>query len=185
MGVVKSDRIARYIEVIENPATLPMIAERLSDGEALVEVCRSLDVPYGRVMSWLIADEKRYEIYLRAKRVAAHALVEDAIRIADEQKEAVRPEGGVYDPDVQRDKLRVDTRLKVARQHERDLYGDTRKVTHEITGDFGERLRRAREREINPNPPPALNPPVETVLAGVVTVIRESAVVVDPERDML
>lgn len=148
VGAVVADRVARYVELIERPDTLDVIAQRVADGEGLPALCKSWDVPYGRVMMWLMSDLSRYEVYKRALEVGAHLMVVEAISIADEQQEVVREDGSKFDPDVQRDKLRVDTRLKVARSHARELYGEQRKVTHEVVGDFGERLRRARERVV-------------------------------------
>ena len=39
---------------------------RLMRGETLLEICAAWDVPHDRVLCWLISDDRRYAIYLRA-----------------------------------------------------------------------------------------------------------------------
>jgi len=119
------DRVARYVEFIgRGDAALEELVQRMCDGEHLPEICRQKDLPYGRVLGWLMEDEGRYRAYQRGLEISAHALVSEALAIADEQKEAVRKDGGTYDPDVARDKLRVETRLKVAGKHAPKMYGE-------------------------------------------------------------
>lgn len=120
---IRSDRIARYLAKIAPECeveTLDEMVQRMTgmvDGDGVVvmqglpEICRSWDVPYGKVLLWLMSDEKRYELYKRALEVQAHALVSETVGIADE---------GV---DTQRDKLRIETRLKVAEKHAPGMYG--------------------------------------------------------------
>jgi terminase small subunit-like protein len=124
---VKSDRLARFVEIVapeREEGTLEEMFQRMTSGEGLPGVCASWDVPYGRMLTWLMGDEKRYAVYLRALEVRGHALVDEAVSIADEQKEAFRKNGSTYDPDVARDTLRVQTRLRVAKAHAPALYGE-------------------------------------------------------------
>lgn len=123
MNEVKSDRIARYLAMTApevESATLDEMVQRMTgmvDGDGvvvmqgLVEICRSWDVPYGKVLLWLMADEVRYGRYQRALEMQAHAYVSETIDIAD---------GG---GDTQRDKLRIETRLKIAEKHAPRMYG--------------------------------------------------------------
>ena len=120
MGEIRSDRIARYLELIEKPdEALDVIVQRMTGGElgyeGLPAICRALDIPYGKVIGWLMADAERYAVYNRALEVQAKALVSEAIEIAD------------VGEDVARDKLRVDTRFRLAKYHDSRVYGD--KVT--------------------------------------------------------
>lgn len=116
------DRLARYVEFIERDDALDELVERMSGAmgacEGLPEVCRAMDLPYGRVLRWLMADEGRYKRYLQALEVQAHELVAETVRIADGVKN-----------DVARDKLRVETRFRLAKHHASKLYGE--KVEHQ------------------------------------------------------
>lgn len=88
------------------------ISQRMGDGEGLPAICKGWDVPYSRVLSWLMADEKRYAVYERALEVAAHALVSEGVGIADAAK------------DVPKARLQVDTRFRTAQFHAREKYGE-------------------------------------------------------------
>jgi len=125
MGAVIADRVARYLDKVEDEAaTLDEMVSRMTgamvgaDGEpeyqGLPAICVAWDVPYGRVMSWLMADERRYGIYSRALQVQAKALVSEAVPIAD---------GVLTKDDVAAAKLRVDTRFRVAEFHDAAVYG--------------------------------------------------------------
>ena len=141
---VRADRVARYLELIEREAeTLEEMGQRVAEGEGLMAICAAWDVPYARVMGWLMADAKRYEVYRRALEVAAHALVSEAVGIADEQAEVVKKDGSTYDPDVSRDRLRVDTRFRVAKHHAPKVYGESDvagKVLPQVTIAIGVRV---------------------------------------------
>lgn len=130
VGAVMQDRVARYVELIERPDTLEVISQRVADEGSLALICKSLDVPHGRVLAWLMADAARYAVYLRALEVYAHEKVSETIAIADEQKEAVRKDGGTYDPDVARDALRINTRFRAAKHHAPGLYAEKVEVKH-------------------------------------------------------
>lgn len=152
---IQTDRVARLAERIapENEAaTLDEIFQRMTTRAAGIEgplgrpeglpaICAAWDVPYGRVLTWLMADEKRYAIYKRALEVAAHGLVAEVIEIADNDS-----------PFIQRDRLRVGTRLKVAEYHAPDMYKARTAVDVSVSHiGWGDRLRRARERVIDGN----------------------------------
>lgn len=76
-----------------------------------------------------------------ARVEAAHALVEDAIKIADEPAEST--------VDVQRNRLRAETRTKIASWWNREAYGD--RATHQVSVDWGQlHLDALRRRYIAP-----------------------------------
>jgi hypothetical protein len=122
---VKADRLARFTEMISPERegdTLEEMFQRMTappDGvvgvqpEGLPAICAAWDVPYGRMLTWLMADANRYAVYERALAVAAHALVAETVGIADNES-----------PATQRDRLRVDTRFRVAKHHAPDKYGE-------------------------------------------------------------
>lgn len=98
------------------------ICARLADGESLRSVCRDEDMPAASTaFLWMRENKEFLEQYTRAKEESADAYSEDLIEIAD------NPEG-----DVQRDKLRVDTRKWLASKLKPKRYGD--KVEHSGPG---------------------------------------------------
>lgn len=121
-----ADKMARFLELTSperESATLEEMFQRMTcrvDGvegpegrpEGLPGICATLNVPYGRMLTWLMMDTKRYAIYERALEVAAHALIAETVEIADSES-----------PATQRDRLRVDTRFRVAESHAREKYG--------------------------------------------------------------
>lgn len=135
MGEIANDRIARFLELIDDvpsemyptgrsAVTLDVMFQRMTtpmgDGspEGLPAICKSWDVPYGKVMTWLMASEARYEVYRRALEVAAHALVAATVELADD----AGPD------DVAHAKLRIDTRFRVAKYHAPEVYADRTKA---------------------------------------------------------
>ena len=152
MGEIRSDRIARYLELIEKPdEALDVIVQRMTGGElgyeGLPAICRALDVPYGKVIGWLMADAERYAVYNRALEVQAKALVSEAVEIADEGSRVVTDMTGkpllgddgkpvVVEGDVARDKLRVDTRFRLAKYHDSRVYGDKVDINHNVAPVF-------------------------------------------------
>lgn len=136
MGAIMNDRIARTLEKFEQgEATLSEMVQRMTGGvsdaegnpiyEGLPAICKAWDVPYGRVMDWLVADVARYERYQRALEVQAHQLVSEVVAIADDPVN-----------DVARDKLRVETRFRVAKHHASKVYGDKVDINHNVTPTF-------------------------------------------------
>lgn len=143
MGAVMADRVARYVSLIEAPDTLDVLCQRVADEGSLVDICRSLDVPHGRVLTWLMADAARYAVYQRALEVYAHSLVAETVKLADGEPRAVLDGAGkpmmgedgkplVIENDVPRDKLRVETRFRVAKHHAPSVYGE--KIEHQHKG---------------------------------------------------
>lgn len=67
--------IERFRSIVANDVINPApggvsefekILQRLLMGETLRQICKSMGVPYVRVLAWLIADKRRYSIYRRA-----------------------------------------------------------------------------------------------------------------------
>ncbi|MCJ8336346.1 MAG: terminase small subunit protein [Epibacterium sp.] len=102
------------------------ICDRLSDGESLRKICSDDDMPNkGSVFKWLASDEKLSDQYARAREVQADALFDDCLDIAD----------GVSPEDVQKARLRIDTRKWMAGKLRPKKYGD--KVQQELSGPDG------------------------------------------------
>ena|SRR5260221_3762263 len=120
---IQSDRISRYTALIENEErTLEEIFQRMTSRvpgvegaqgrpETLPTICASWNVPYGRVLTWLMADTKRYALYERALEVAAHEFMSEVVEIAD------------GDQFPQNKRIRIETRFRLAEHHAREKYG--------------------------------------------------------------
>ena len=137
MGAVMQDRVARYLALVDAPDTLELIAQRVSEGETLSGLCRAWDVPVGRVNTWLMADQSRYDVYKRALEIHAHAKVQETIAIADDV--AV---------EVPRASLMVNTRFRVAKYHAPALYADKMEVKHSGTVTFSHALSAIAQRRL-------------------------------------
>lgn len=125
MGAVMTDRVVRYLELVSaerGEGTLEELCQRVGGGEGLPAICAAWDVPYARVLTWLMADAKRYERYLRALEVAAHALVAQAVPLSDEAASLVAD--GAKPAAVTAKALQIDTRFRAARHHAAKLYGE-------------------------------------------------------------
>lgn len=147
MGAVMQDRVARYVEMIERPDTLETLSQRVAEEGSLADICRSLDVPHGRVLAWLMADPARYGVYQRALEIYAHEKVSEAIPIADAPPTPLLDEKGrvmldahdrpvMVQADTARDKLRVETRFRFAKHHAPAVYGEKIDVNHRGAPSF-------------------------------------------------
>lgn len=116
-------KMQRLQVVIDDPMTMEIVIQRVIDGESLKAIARAWQLPPTRFVKWISDDEARLDQYEGALRVRADGLVHEALDIADEQKFAVNKAGVPYDPDVARDKLRIETRFKAAAAWDKNKYG--------------------------------------------------------------
>jgi len=160
MGEIGKDRLARYLALIEperEADTLEVIFQRVAGGEGLPKICQAWDVPYGKVLTWLMASSDRYSVYQRALEVAAHGLVSEAVDIADSA-----------DPEtVAQARLRVDTRFKLAKFHAKEMYGESSKETGPVTIVLGESTARAAMELVKRMALSVSKPPPENVTVDV------------------
>jgi hypothetical protein len=106
--------MARWERDRELGTTIELITQRIAEGTTLKEICRSLGWPRSFVWKWINADPERKCAYDDAMKAWADELAQETIQIADNP-----------DPKtVGRDKLRVDTRLKIAAKWDRQRYGE-------------------------------------------------------------
>lgn len=139
--------VARWEGALAEPVRLwEEVAQEVLEGKSLRRIARERGYPVLVFRAWVAESAERAGEYERLLRVRADELVAEALEIADAQKEAERAGGGTYDPEVPRDKLRVDTRLKLASKWDRERYGD--QVRHDVAlVDLSEVLRRISERK--------------------------------------
>jgi len=100
--------------------------------------CIHYGIERGLLWSWISEKQERMDRYYRALKGVADEYVADVVGIAD----------GADEDTTGTAKLQIDARLKVAEKFDQPRFGKQTKVTHEVKGDFGERLRRAQERVI-------------------------------------
>lgn len=113
----------RFELVIKDPMTMEIVIQRVIDGESLKSIARAWKIPVLRFVKWISDDEKRLFQYESALRIRADEAINEALEISDEQKAVTTENGNTYDPEVPRDKLRIDTRLKIAAMWDKQRYG--------------------------------------------------------------
>lgn len=106
--------------------------EQVSNGRVLGELIAEYHTPLdpARFRVWIYADEKRKRAWLTAKAISAEVMEEELVRIADAQTtsgELAMPE------DVQRSRLKIETRLKIMAFNNRKRYGDIKHIKQETT----------------------------------------------------
>lgn len=107
-----------------NRKTADELCRYLAVGESLRTVTKRPGMPsIQTVFTWMRTHEEFLEQYTRAKQEAADALVEEMLDIADSDN-----------TDVNRDRLRVDTRKWIAAKLKPKKYGEKMQVdnTHRI-----------------------------------------------------
>lgn len=125
--------LARLEAVVARPETASVVFQRLTDAEApetLREIAKAWGLPAGRFVEWYTTEHAAQ--YDAALKVLADQHAHEIVAIADEQKQATDSRGNTFDPDVARDKLRMDARRWVAGRWDRSRYGD--QVQHQISG---------------------------------------------------
>ncbi len=107
------------------PEVTDRICARLAAGESLRSVCRDDSMPcVATVFNWMRSYPAFLEQYARAKEESADALTDEMLEIADNET-----------GDVQRDRLKVDTRKWLASKLKPKKYGE--KVEHQHAGSGG------------------------------------------------
>ena len=119
--VLMPDHMAKMqrLEIVKNDVmTMEIVIQRVLDGESLKAIARSWKLPVTRFIKWISDDEKRLAEYEGALRIRADELVYEAVERAEG---VVGPDGELSE--VARDKLVIDTNLKVAAMWDRNKYG--------------------------------------------------------------
>jgi hypothetical protein len=128
------------------------ILERLSNGEPLTKICRDDHMPaVSTVFRWEKTVEGFSEEVTRARECSADHFSHEIIEISDENP-ICTTEGenftrtGTDPAGIQRNKVRIDTRIKLMQMLKRKTYGD--KLDLNVSGELSiaDRVKRARER---------------------------------------
>jgi hypothetical protein len=124
--------------------TVEVVLQRVADGEALKEICKSRGWPYALVAQWLHGDEKLLARYDAALAIWVDGLAAQTIAIAD----------GAGPDEVAAAALQIKTRQWAAEKLNRARYGQTLKVERSggsaavdgaLLGLAGELLAKVRE----------------------------------------
>ena len=115
------------------------ICERLADGESLRAVCRDEAMPCkASVFCWMRKYPEFLDQYTRAKEESADSHADDLIEIADDSRNDWMELHGEDDAgwkangeNIQRARLRVDTRKWLASKLKPKKYGDKIETTHQ------------------------------------------------------
>jgi hypothetical protein len=120
------------------------ICSRLMEGESLRSICRDEHMPHrGTVFNWLHNKPGFFDQYARARDAQADTLFDECLDIADDGANdwmEKRTRSGevvesVNHEHISRSKLRVDTRMTMAKRLAPKRYGD--KTSMELTGKDG------------------------------------------------
>lgn len=121
--------LARLDEVKADPTTMGVIVQRITDADepqTLKDIARAWRVPLGRLAEWITEDRERSEQYANALRIASEQYALESLKIAD----SAAPEAGA----VQKAKLQVDTRFRLASKLSREKFGEA--VEHKHSGSI-------------------------------------------------
>lgn len=116
-------KMQRLQVVVDDPMTMEIVIQRVLDGESLKAIARSWKLPVTRFIKWISDDEKRLAEYEGALRIRADELVYEAVERAEG---TIGPDGELSE--VARDKLVIDTNLKVAAFWDKTRYGNEKAV---------------------------------------------------------
>lgn len=101
------------------------IGQRLGHGEPLTHICRDLGICDDTVRNWMEKDEEAARVIARAREEGEQAI---AFRLRQTARGKGPEAGGDSTGDVQRDKLVIDTDLKLLAKWNPKKWGD--KVQH-------------------------------------------------------
>lgn len=119
------------------------ICDRISGGESLVSICQDEHMPSTMsVFRWLAADDSFRDRYARAREAQADALAEELLAIADDATNDYMATNGddavgykLIGENIQRSKLRIDTRKWLLAKLAPKKYGD--RIMQEHSGSLG------------------------------------------------
>lgn len=157
--------LERWHRALERESeTVDVIVQRCAEGERVKEICRTRGWPYSVVAMWLSENEVVAKRVEAARRIWAEDMAVETVGIADAAGD-----------NVPADKLRVDTRFRLAGKLDRDRWGES--VEHRVVVDpFAEMLRRVSERNLKQ----LRDSSAQGVIEGVVVVDALAPVAIEP-----
>jgi hypothetical protein len=125
------DRQAQVAVVTRKPRTVytdalgEEIAIRMASGQSLNSICKLDHMPHiSTVFDWIRKEPSFADKYTLAREHAAHALFDQMIDIADDCSKDVLEDGTPNNAAIQRAKLQIDTRARVAGKLAPKVFGE-------------------------------------------------------------
>jgi hypothetical protein len=129
-----------------------VLGEMLEDERSPFVVCNDMGLSFPALVAWINeGGDERIKKYLNAWKVRTEVIGEKAQKVADGHPVVVlnpdgtpfRDEDGnlvLHQPDVARDRLRVDTMFKRAKAYNPALFGDKKEVNVSVGVDVDAKL---------------------------------------------
>lgn len=120
------------------------IITRVTNGEPTRAICKSLQIDHSTLFAWLDSKPDFSQHYARAKEIAMEALADEILEIADDSsKDFITVPGDedgemilkVNQENIQRSRLKVDTRKWLMAKLAPKKYSDKQQVEHSGTVD--------------------------------------------------
>ncbi len=129
------------------------ICERLQEGKSLLQITEELGIPYGTAYGWEQDIPEHGENSTRARAIGCHRMAEECTLIADDARNDWMEDNHPDNPgwkqngeNVQRSRLRIDTRLRLLGKWLPKVYGDKQQIEHSGSISLADTLRAAREK---------------------------------------
>ena len=118
-----------------------MICAGLAEGHSLLSTCQALGIPYETAKQWEIDIPAHAAESMRAREIGCHAMADQCVEIADDgRNDWMEHHGGEDAPgwkingeNIQRSRLRIDTRLRLLGKWLPKVYGDKLELAGELT----------------------------------------------------
>jgi len=123
---------------------LEHVLDKLSEGQSIGSILRACNrgKELGQFIRWMMKDQKRKARYEEALMFGAEVMKAQLVDIAD----GISEDGSEVPEDIQRSKLRIDTRLKTMGFDNKKKYGDTKTIEINQNISITDALAQARQR---------------------------------------
>lgn len=135
-GEPSSQVVAKPMPVLERPGLIDEVVAAFLAGNSLLEIAREMGAPPSAFAAWL--NQHHPQAYGEALRLRADHLVRQCLPIAD----------GATQETVQVDRLRIETRLRLAGKWDKAMYGDQRQITGAGGGPVEVDVRQVGDRDL-------------------------------------
>ncbi len=108
------------------------IAEKIADGHTLKAICVSEDMPArSTVYLWFSEHKEFSDMYARATSERADLVFDEIFEIADDSTNDFMGDGALHQENIQRSKLRIDTRKWALAKMNPRKYGEAKTIDHQ------------------------------------------------------
>lgn len=134
------------------------ICAALAEGHSLLSICEAMGVSYEAAKRWEHDVPEHATNSRRAREIGCHAIADSTLAIADDARNDWMNQHGSDDAgwrangeNIQRSRLRIDTRLRLLGKWLPKIYGDRTTLEHEIGDSIGAAIAAARQRSRPPD----------------------------------